>query len=162
MSTSKRKKNKPLIQRNIPANPSITIKAQEFKRSTASRLVSTTSLSSSSRSPAPLVPQTAHECPDDPTDLQLYSDVEEELLDKSSKKGRERKSRSVSVSNSHSLLPSPFSLLSLTQPTDAVRRVASISRRIHGRVGSVGVFIPADVSPAMRELHNTSGPVPLH
>lgn len=161
MSTSKKKKSRPIIQQNIPANPSITVKAKEFKRSAGSRLKSTTSLSSSSRTPIPLAPQTAHEDADGPTDIQLYSDVEEELLEKPGKKGRERSSRSVSVSTMSPPLPY-VSLLVFTQQTDALGRVAPVPGRVHGRVGSVGVFFAVDVSPTLHELYDTSGPLPLH
>ncbi|KAF9783817.1 hypothetical protein BJ322DRAFT_1021599 [Thelephora terrestris] len=68
MSTSKRKA-KPIIHRHIPVVPSAAVKTQEFKRSSQSRLTSTTS-----RSSVPLVPQIAREPPDDLTGNQLYSD----------------------------------------------------------------------------------------
>lgn len=58
--------------------------------------MSTTSLSSS-RSSTPLVPQMAHEPPDDPTEA-AYSDVDEEVLEKAKKKERKGPSQSVNVS----------------------------------------------------------------
>lgn len=107
MSGSKKKRGKPIIQQNIPANPLVTIKAHEFKRSTASRLVSTTSLSSSSRSPTPFVSQTAHEPSSCYADTQLYSNAEEELLKKAEKKAKGKPSRSVSVSTISPRFPHP-------------------------------------------------------
>ena len=97
MSTAKKKpKNKPIIQRGIPANPSVTITSQVFKRSAGSRLVSTTSVSST-RSSTPLRTKTTHE-PSGDADTQLYSDVDEELLEKSGRAKRKKPSQSVSVS----------------------------------------------------------------
>ena len=94
---STRKKAKPIVRRNIPADPSVTVKAYEFKRASGSRLVSTTSLSSS-RSPAPSASQLAHEHPDDLADGQMYSDVDEELMEDVANTRKKKPSRSVSVS----------------------------------------------------------------
>ena len=96
--TSSKKKQKGIIRRGIPASPSVTIKNVEFKRGLDSRLVSTTSLSSS-RSSTPLTSKAPHE-PDAHADAQqLYSDVDEELLEATDKKKTKAKgaSRSVSV-----------------------------------------------------------------
>lgn len=92
-----KKKAKPIVQRNIPTNASVTIKAREFKRSQGSRLLSTTSLASS-RSSTPLASQMAHDFSDEPPDTQLYSDVDDDLLESATKKERKGPSRSVSVS----------------------------------------------------------------
>lgn len=108
MASLKKKRAKPIIQQNIPGRPSVAVKAHEFWRSSGSRLVSTTSLSSASRLSVPLVPQTAYEPPDDHTDIQVYSDVEGELLEKVGKKGKKKPSRSVNVcAASRSFLPYP-------------------------------------------------------
>ena len=108
MASLKKKRAKPIIHRNIPAEPSVSVKAHEFKRASGSRLVSTTTLSSFSISSTSLAPQTAHETPDDPTDIQVYSDVEGEMLEKVGRKGKKRPSHSVNVSiASCSFLPYP-------------------------------------------------------
>ena len=110
MTSQKKKRGKPIIHQDIPARPSVVVRAQEFKQSSGSRLVSTMSLSlsSSSRSSTPLPPQTAHEPPVNPTDIQVYSDVEGELLEKARKKKKKKPSRSVNVSTaSCSSLPYP-------------------------------------------------------
>jgi hypothetical protein len=97
MTGPKKRKSKPIFQRNIPATPPAAINAHEFRRSTGSHLLSTTTvLSSTSRSSAPLTTRPSHESPDDPLGTQLYSDVYEKLLEKVER--RKRPSQSVSVS----------------------------------------------------------------
>ena len=96
MATTKRKKSKPIVQRGIPAGPSETVTNREFKRSATSRLVATTSVSSS-RSSTPLNSNTADEPSDNSTETGYYSDVDEELLKKGGKEKRKRSSGSVSV-----------------------------------------------------------------
>ena len=97
----KKVKHKAIIQRGVPSDPSTTVKTQDFKRSAGSRLVSTTSISSS-RSSVPLTTSATHESVDNPADAQLYSDIDEEELEREEKKKRkkERKgpSRSVNMS----------------------------------------------------------------
>ena len=122
MSSSK-KKVKPIVRRGIPADPSVIVKAHEFKRGSGSRFVSTTSLSSS-RSPAPSASQSAHEHPNDPIDGQIYSDVDDELLENVANTKKKKQSRSVSVSAvsrfpplSSPPLPSPL-LSSHPNPTN--------------------------------------------
>lgn len=105
MATTRRKKTKPIIQRGIPAGPSETVTNREFsKRPATSRLIATTSVSSS-RSSTPLASKTADEHCDDPTEMEFYSDVDEELLGKAREKQSKGSSRSVSVSESGSFAP---------------------------------------------------------
>lgn len=124
----KRKKQKPLVQRNIPAYASATITAHEFKQSTGSQVVATTTLLSS-RPSTPLATATTYE-PNNSAETQVYSDVDEGLLEKVEKTKRQRPSRSVNVrpvQTSPALSPQP------TQPTGIVGGMASsIPGRIYG------------------------------
>lgn len=126
MSTTKKKKSKPIVQRNIPAHPSTTIINRNFtKRSTGIGLLSTTTVSSF----APLKPKATQEPSDDSSETLLYSDVDEELLEIVEKK-RQRPSRSVNVSDLDPCLP----FVSRANPTtDIVGGMASSSPgRVHG------------------------------
>lgn len=127
MSTSKKKKQKPIIHRNLPASPSTTVRTREFKRLPGSRLVSTTT-TSSSRSSTPLHPQLSHGRSDEPSESQFYSDVDEETQESVRKKDRKGPSRSVNVS------AFDLSLLRalLTQRIDVVGPVDSTQGRTPG------------------------------
>ena len=98
-SQKSKSRSKPIIQQGIPANPAF-VKSKEFKRSAGSRLVSSTSTSSSARSSMSLLPPTPHKHADESADSQMYSDVEGELLHKVKKKERKGQSHSVTVSAS--------------------------------------------------------------
>ena len=156
MAPTKKRRAKPIIQNNIPSDPSATITTREFKRSSTSCLLSITSVSSS-RSSTPLPVKTTHKSPADTAETQLYSDVDEELLETAKKSKRKGPSRSVNVSTPY---PSPSilfhvyflfsrSLTILTQPTDVVGGMAPVSRGIYGRIYSAGVISYSDVSPTM-------------
>lgn len=97
VSTKKKRRPRPFVQKHLPSGQSATITTREFKRSSASHLVSVTSVSSS-RSSTPLPTNTTHESSSDATETQLYSDVDEELLENVARKKRKGPSRSVSVS----------------------------------------------------------------
>lgn len=95
--SGKKRKSKPIVQKGIPSGPSETVTTREYTRSATSRLMATTSVSSS-RSSTPLPPKTADEPCDHLTETELYSDVDEEVLGKEAKKKRKQSSRSVNVS----------------------------------------------------------------
>ena len=94
MSSAKRKKTKGIIQRGVPSDPSTTAKDLDFTRAAGLRLVSTTSLSSS-RSPTPLAAPVTHEPVETPADTQLYSDVDEEQLEREEKKKKKERAKPV-------------------------------------------------------------------
>ena len=114
----KKHRPKPIVQKNIPADPSATITTREFKRSSTSHLLSIISVSSS-RSSTPLPVGTTHEPSDDTAETQQYSDIDEELLEEAQKKKSKGASRSVSVSTPQfSSFVLPLKVPVLTQSTD--------------------------------------------